>query len=241
MELLRGPSSVLYGFGAVGGVVNLIRKRPSNVVRNELDLGFGLPNQKRAHVGAQGPLGSMLSYRVDLGHVAHTNFCDASTKRDQGTATLRFAPHRRHTVNVRVAYGLDRYNTDVGIPTVEDPDHPGTWHLPPDARRSLRYGTKNDHIDYKRVELAADYRLELTDTTYLEARGAVTRDRYEYLAAEMLTYVPATGMGPAQVDREYLYFARSWRPAGPIPTQASRIMAVAFTRRSERLARLRGQ
>jgi iron complex outermembrane receptor protein len=213
VELLRGPASVLYGYGAVGGVVNLIRKRPSNVMRNELDLGLGLPNQQRAHVGAQGPLGSMLSYRVDLGHVSHTNFRGALTRRSQVTAALRFAPSRRHTANLRIAYGFDHYNTDVGIPTVEDLDHPGTWRLPPDARRSRRYGTRNDYLDYQRLEIGGDYRFDVTKRTYIEARGAVTRDHYEYLAAETLTYVPPAGMTPAQVEREYLYFARGWLPA----------------------------
>lgn len=117
----------------------------------------------------------MLSYRVDLGHVSHTNFRGALTRRSEATAALRFAPSWRHTANLRVAYGFDHYNTDVGIPTIEDPHHPGRWKLPPDARRDRRYGTKNDTIDYQRIELAGDYRLNITDATYLEARAAVTQ------------------------------------------------------------------
>jgi iron complex outermembrane recepter protein len=212
IELLRGPSSVLYGYGAVGGAVNLIRRRPSRDAAYEFELGLGLPLQGRAHVGAQGPLGSMFSYRVDLGHVTRTDFRGARTERSQVASAVRFAPNRRHALNVRLAYSFDRYTTDVGIPTSENPERPGTWALPPYARRSNFYGTKNDHLGYQRLEIAADYRAQLNKRTHLDARGAVTRDQYDYLAAEELNYVAGTGDSPAQVERSDLYFARGWTP-----------------------------
>lgn len=212
IEVLRGPSSVLYGFGAVGGAVNLIRKRASRDAAYELELGIGLPRQGRAHVGAQGPIGSLFAYRVDLGHVTRTDFRGARTERSQVASTLRFTPHRRHALNVRFAYSFDRYTTDVGLPTIEDPDRPGRWVLPPSQRLSNFYGTRNDHLGYQRIEIAADYRADLSKRTYLDARGAITRDHYDYLAAEELTYVPAAGDTPAQVARGDLYFARGWTP-----------------------------
>jgi iron complex outermembrane receptor protein len=212
IELLRGPSSVLYGYGAVGGAVNLIRRRPSRDAAYEFELGLGLPLQGRAHVGAQGPIGSLLSYRVDLGHVTRTDFRGARTERSQVSSALRFAPNRHHTLNVRFAYSFDRYTTDVGLPTVEDPNHPGRWILPPAARYSNFYGTHNDHLGYQRIEVAADYRAELTKRTYLDARAAVTSDHYDYGAAEELTYVPGSGDTPAQVERSDLSFARGWTP-----------------------------
>jgi iron complex outermembrane receptor protein len=212
IELLRGPASVLYGYGAVGGVVNLIRRRASREAAYELEVGLGLPHQGRAHVGAQGPIGSMFSYRVDLGHVTRVDYRGARTERSQVSSVLRFAPNRRHTVNLRFAYSFDRYSTDVGVPTIENPQKPGSWTLPPNARTSNWYGTKNDHLQYQRIEIAADYRADLTQRTYLEARGAVTSDHYDYLAAEELNYVAASGGTPARVERGDLYFARGWTP-----------------------------
>ena len=178
----------------------------------ELDLGLGLPNQKRAHVGAQGRLGKMLAYRVDMAQVTHQDFRGARTDRTQLTTSLRFTPTHKNTLNVRVSYANDRYNTDVGIPTIEDPRQPGRWRLPPHTNLQNRYSSRHDHLDYQRLELSGDYRYAFTDTTYLEARASITRDHYAYLAAESLTYVPPTGTTPAQVQREYLYFARGWLP-----------------------------
>lgn len=48
VELLRGPSSVLYGQSDAGGTINLITKRPSAEMVNELALQVGSHNRKQA-------------------------------------------------------------------------------------------------------------------------------------------------------------------------------------------------
>ena len=212
IEVLRGPSAVLYGYGAVGGTVNLIRRRASALRHHEVEAGLGTPRQWLAHAGSQGPLGHGLSYRADLGHVSYRNFRGYESERSQGTTTLRYAPRRDHTLQLRVSYSFDRYNTDVGIPTIEDSARPGRWRLPQGTRYQNRYSTANDGLTYQRLDLALDYRWDLTRRLYLEARAAIARDRYSYLAAESLTYVPASAQSVAQVEREYLAFAHLFRP-----------------------------
>ncbi|MDB4975785.1 MAG: TonB-dependent siderophore receptor [Myxococcaceae bacterium] len=211
-ELLKGPSSVLYGYGAVGGSVNLIRKRASAVPAYEVELGVGTPGQYRIHGAAQGAISKDLSYRTDVGAISYENFRGYKSQRAQFATTLRYTPTRKNTLNVRAAYSTDHYNTDVGIPTIEDPARPGHWVLPPGTRYSARYNTKNDFLKYQRMEAAADYRYELNRATYFEARGSIVQDHYSYLAAESLSYVPPAGGNRAQVERGYLYFARGWRP-----------------------------
>lgn len=212
IEVLRGPASVLYGFGAVGGVVNLIRKRASATPGYELELGLGTPGQYRVHAGAQGPLGDKLSYRTDVGHVSYENFRGYKSQRSQVATTVRYQPTPRNTFNARFAYSFDHYNTDVGIPTIEDPTRPGKWVLPHGTRYSARYSSNQDYFEYQRMEAALDYRYDLDKATYLELRSAITGDHYQYLAAESLTYEPPMGEQRAQVAREYLYFKRNWRP-----------------------------
>lgn len=213
IEVLRGPAAVLYGYGAVGGVINMIRKRASLRPSHELELGLGTPGQYRIHAGSQGQILPKLSYRADLAHVRYRNFRGYQSERNQVTTSLRYTPSWRQQLQLRVAYSFDRYNTDVGIPTIEDPKHPGRWMLPPGARLENRYSSENDHLQYQRFEVALDYRYDLTKEIYFEARGAITQDRYHYLAAESLTYVPPMGDVKAQVEREYLSFAHRFRPA----------------------------
>lgn len=212
IELVRGPTSVLYGYGAIGGAVNMIRNRASSTPRYELELGIGTPRQYRAHADAQGAITPKLSYRVDLGHHNYRNFRGYRSERSQVTSTLRYTPTPKNTFNVRVAYAFDRYNTDVGIPTVEDSNRPGRWVFPAGTRYDARYNTGNDFLNYQRYEAAVDYRYDFDKATYFEARGSIFQDDYSYLAAESLTYVPGTGTMSAQVEREYLHFRRHWRP-----------------------------
>jgi len=212
IEVLRGPASVLYGYGAVGGVVNLVRKQASRRNAYELDFGMGLPDQLLLHAGAQGSIGEHLSYRFDIGRMQRTDYRGASTERNQVSGVLRYTPTNKHTFDLRFSYALDHYNTDVGIPTIENPRRRGRWGLPPSTRTENRYSTANDYFDYQRFDTSLDYRFDMTDDTYLRAHAGTTYDDYEYLAAETLTYVPRMGMMPASVNREYLPFRRIWKP-----------------------------
>ena len=63
IEVLRGPASVLYGEGAIGGVVNVVPKRPQRTRETTLQVGVGLDGAKRAAFDTTGALGSRLSYR----------------------------------------------------------------------------------------------------------------------------------------------------------------------------------
>jgi iron complex outermembrane receptor protein len=212
IEVLRGPASVLYGYGAVGGVVNLVRKQASRRNAYELDFGMGLPDQLLMHAGSQGGIGEHLSYRFDIGRMERTDYRGASTERNQVSGVLRYTPANKHTFDLRFSYALDHYNTDVGIPTLEHPRRRGRWGLPPDTRLGNRYSTANDHLNYKRFDVSLDYRYDITESTYLRAHAGVMHDDYQYLAAESLTYVAASDMMQASVEREYLPFARTWRP-----------------------------
>ncbi|MET0284362.1 MAG: TonB-dependent receptor [Polyangiales bacterium] len=212
IEVLRGPSAVLYGFGAVGGVINTIRKRASRTPRYELEGGLGSPHAWLAHASAQGPILGKVAYRVDVGHVTRRDFRGIQTQRNQVTSTFQYKPTSRDTLNTRVSVAVDHYDTDLGLPTVEDPSRPGRWVLPYGSRYTNNYGTRNDTFDYARIEGAIDYRHDFSQAVFAEVRGWIVKDRYEYLAAEGLNYVPAAGMQRAQVSRDYFSFTRAWRP-----------------------------
>lgn len=77
IEVLKGPASVLYGEGAMGGAINFLTKRPLREDRITTDamLSFGSYNTMRAAVGSGGPLGSdKLHYRADLSYQNSDNF-----------------------------------------------------------------------------------------------------------------------------------------------------------------------
>jgi len=58
IEVLRGPSSVLYGQGANGGIVNMVSKTPLFDMRGEAAIQYGSFDRKQAYVDVTGPLDS---------------------------------------------------------------------------------------------------------------------------------------------------------------------------------------
>lgn len=66
VEVLRGPASVLYGDGSVGGIINSIRKAPS--ARQELEgrLLLGSDAAQQLALGGSGALHDNISSRVDV-------------------------------------------------------------------------------------------------------------------------------------------------------------------------------
>lgn len=66
VEVMKGPSSVLYGQGGLGGVVNSVSKRPQAEQAGELWAQYGSYNRKQIAADLTGPLneeGSLL-YRI---------------------------------------------------------------------------------------------------------------------------------------------------------------------------------
>ncbi len=77
IEILKGPASVLYGEGALGGAINFVTKRPvrSDQVTVDALLSYGTYNTLRAAAGSGGPLRwDHLHYRVDLSYQTSDSF-----------------------------------------------------------------------------------------------------------------------------------------------------------------------
>lgn len=56
IEVLRGPQGTLYGRNALGGVINVITKRPTNEISGFAELELGNYNDQRYSIGLRAPL-----------------------------------------------------------------------------------------------------------------------------------------------------------------------------------------
>lgn len=71
VEVLKGPSSMLFGRGSTGGVINQVSKQPSLRESNEVGFGVGSEDYYRATVDFNRPLSDTSAFRIS--GLAHTN------------------------------------------------------------------------------------------------------------------------------------------------------------------------
>jgi iron complex outermembrane receptor protein len=66
LEVLRGPSGMLFGAGTAAGVVNMVSKRPLQEAQREVGVQFGSFGRKQIQADLTGPLNAdgTLSYRL---------------------------------------------------------------------------------------------------------------------------------------------------------------------------------
>jgi iron complex outermembrane receptor protein len=65
IEVLRGPASVLYGEGAIGGIINVIPKKPLATPYNDAEMSFDTNATRRVSVDSGGPINPNVSYRIN--------------------------------------------------------------------------------------------------------------------------------------------------------------------------------
>ncbi|MBM7327578.1 TonB-dependent receptor plug domain-containing protein, partial [Agrobacterium sp. S2] len=110
VEVLRGPSSALFGQTSVGGVVNMVSKDPSETAGGEVYARFGSYNQKEAGFDVTGPVGadSNLTYRLE-GIIRDSETMNDFGKNDRFaiSPTVRWSPDEDTSLTVYGAYMKD--------------------------------------------------------------------------------------------------------------------------------------
>lgn len=154
IEVLRGPASVLYGEGAIGGVVDVVPKRPRRERSTTLQAGIGTQGEKRVAFDATGALGPQLSYRFYLSDERTRGFVDrgdAHTTAVGGALKLDVDP--RLSITLDYDYGRQKPATYFGAPVTNGALDP--------ALRERNYNVGDATIAYHDTwtRLAATYRV----------------------------------------------------------------------------------
>ncbi len=96
VEVLRGPASLLYGEGALGGAINLVTRRPSTEGRVvDAMLGIGSFNTRRAGIGINQPLSETVAVRLDASGLRSDSLYDIENNRVETStvsASLAYTP-----------------------------------------------------------------------------------------------------------------------------------------------------
>ncbi len=120
IEILKGPSSALYGRGEPGGTVNILTKKPRFKPQYSLDLSIGSHATRRAAIDLTGPLSSTVAYRLNAAHQAGGSFRDTvETSRDYVAPSFVWLAGLDTTVSYEIEATRQRAPFDRGIPAVK--------------------------------------------------------------------------------------------------------------------------
>jgi iron complex outermembrane receptor protein len=140
VEVLKGPSSILYGRGAVGGTINIVRKKPQAVRSGEVLYRGGRFNTHQMALGNTGPVGdsNRLLYRVDTSFEASDGWRNAGADRFNVAPSLTWLVNDRSRLTLHQVFVRDRFDGDGGVPlNIVDL---------PNFKRDLRFSLPQDRV-----------------------------------------------------------------------------------------------
>ena len=118
-EVFRGPSSILYGENAPGGLVNLVSKRPTETAQGEAKFTYGSNNRRQLSLDVSGPLtddNRVLGRVVMLGRNADTQVDSVPDDRIYIAPSMTFNFDEDTALTLLSSYQRDRTKLLLGYP-----------------------------------------------------------------------------------------------------------------------------
>ena len=221
VEVLKGPSSVLYGGEALGGAINIIRKKPQGTRAYDLMYKVGRFNSHQVAGGATGPLvGYDLLYRVDASWAYSDGWRDAGANRFNASPSLTWIMGERARLTVHQTFTRDNFNGDGGVPV-------GFLNAP-EFDPSRRYSVPEDFALMRDSQTELFFNVNLSPDWEFRNGLLVRRTGEEYFVTEGVYYDPIANTIP----REGLYF---YHHRSPVVNQAEIVGRVNFLGMRHRL------
>lgn len=198
LEVLKGPSSVLYGGASAGGLVNIVTKAPVRQRLFALDTGVDEYGNTFTSVDSGGPLGAHLAYRaVGMLHGGPAQTDHARDNRRYAMAALTWRPAGDTALTLRASATRDRGNRPTGF-------LPYRGSVTPLANgRRIPYrlfisDPRVDRYDRDQYEIGADFRTALSDRLQW-----VSKARYGRMDLNYAGLYGAFAGNPVVIDGRY--------------------------------------
>ncbi|WP_081968448.1 TonB-dependent receptor [Porphyromonas cangingivalis] len=216
LEILKGPASVLQGHSAVGGVLNITRRRATRKTNVNVLLDYNTFEQMRVVASAGGYIGDGWSI---LSGISHSRGEGWRSKRDQNFKLYTTVSKVWHNneLDFRLSYHNDFYGTEAGLPAVFNTPvydaktdaihlHPG--QIQPGIRKEARYNNESDAMYNRNLNFAANWTSQLTPWLKLREQFSFNDDDIDYFSTETLSYPTDDKLkenGEAPFPHYYLY------------------------------------
>lgn len=167
IEVLRGPASVMYGEGSIGGVINVVPKKPTDYFTHEAEVAIGTDATRRFGLGSGGPINDRLSYRFDVSGIQSDGWLDEQGDFEslaasgalsyKATSDLKFTVSHDHGVQSPLRY--------FGTPLINGKI--------PDRIRDKNYNVRDSDVNY--VDNWTQFKTEWSPTDWFELRNVAYR------------------------------------------------------------------
>lgn len=180
IEVLRGPSGMLYGQGTTGGVINMVSKRPQAKAQGEVGVKLGSYDLKQLQVDLTGPLtddGQWLYRFVALGKDAGTQVDYVEDERTLVAPSLTWQPNERLSLTLQARYQKDQSgSTSQFFPWIGtiDPAPHGRFH----TNRFI--GDTGDHYDSERTTAGWLVEYQINDQWAVRQNVRYTHNEVDY-------------------------------------------------------------
>ena len=181
VEVLKGPSSALFGNASPGGVINRVTKKPLDQAANSVSFSTGSFNTLRALADFTGPLteDKSLLYRLNVGYENANSFRDLQFDKNIVLApSLSFLPNEKTSVNFDLIYTSSKSILDRGQSTYENNLY--------STKTSNSLNSTNDYLNEETYIVTTSLNHQFTDHLSFSAsyiRTGYTEDLLEHRGA----------------------------------------------------------
>ncbi|WP_400770608.1 TonB-dependent siderophore receptor [Methylosinus sporium] len=152
VEIVKGPSSIMYGRMQPGGLVEVTTKMPQEDAHYEIQQLFGSYDTYRTTLSSTGPVTKDKSvlYRFDASYQTENSFMTAAHDRHVFLAPkILWAPTQDTSFLFYLQYYGGRDPINPGVPALYDPSLKKSWYFIPQGARSFNYGSADAALDTK--------------------------------------------------------------------------------------------
>ena len=176
IEVLKGPSSILYGKGDPGGIINFLSRRPARDTGGSVNLSYGSSGLRRGSFDITGSVSDSIAGRMILSVDNSDTFRDdVTTQNLYVNPSLTFGFGAKSSLWLTGEFSRNDSTPDQGIFVKYGGEIP---HM---STREHFYGTEGDSSEIKGQRIQAEFESQITPDWTLRATAGHERYNQEKL------------------------------------------------------------
>ncbi|HLP24708.1 MAG TPA: TonB-dependent receptor plug domain-containing protein, partial [Acidobacteriota bacterium] len=230
VEVIRGPSSLLYGVGNFGGVVNYLVKQPSKKTEGEVTFEYGSYNLMRGTIDYTGPATDTVDYRLTAAYQRTDDYTDYKKEDHYFVAPIvTWQPFKDTKITFDTEFGKQNrsgigFQNIRAVPTgfVNSSDGYNGGFLTPAGRnpKEFRWSGPDTFNDSKAWNILFKLEQKLAENLYFNVGYNNSAFSYDQLDVSASLQTPGTSTPAwaiANVTYVPLVSGQSGFPTGPQP------------------------